>query len=91
MNNGASRNKIIKEAKELRSIAGMDKSYIKQDLTEAERVLDRKLRLRRGELNKEEIEQGFFFRWSILRGMCTRYNLHFDCTLYGRKLLAALN
>ena len=73
MNNGASRNKVLKEAKKLRSILGMDRVYIKPDQTEAERVLERQLRLRRDELNEEEIEQGSLFRWSIFRGEIRKY------------------
>ena len=51
----------------------MDRVYIKPDQTEAERVLERQLRLRRDELNEEEIEQGSLFRWSIFRGEIRKY------------------
>ena len=54
MNSQASRNLVLKEARKLRGAQGMDKVYIKPDQTEAERELERQLRVRRDELNKKE-------------------------------------
>ena len=38
---------------------------------------ERQLRLRRDELNKEEIEQGSLFRWSIFRGDIKKHKTEF--------------
>ena len=39
--------------------------YINPDLTEAERLLDKQLRLRRNELNTEEAKNNQPFRWGV--------------------------
>ena len=68
MNNEGSRNRVLKEARKLRGVQGMKTVYIKPDQTEAERVLEKQLRQRRDELNRNENEQNSLFRWSILKG-----------------------
>ena len=68
-----SRNLVIREAKRLRGVHGMQSVFIKPDLTEAERALEKQLRQRRDELNREESEQSSLFRWSIPKSEIRRY------------------
>ena len=57
-----SRRLVIREAKRLRDFQGMQLVYIKPDQTETERALEKQLRQRRDELNREEIKQSSLFR-----------------------------
>ena len=68
MSSEATRNLVLREARKLRGLSGMDRVNIKPDQTEAERVLEKQLRTRRDELNKNENKQSSLFRLSIFRG-----------------------
>ena len=73
MNDESSRNHVLRVAKRLKGIHGMQKVYIKPDQTEAERALEKQLRQRRDDLNKRENEQSPLFRWSIFKGDIRQY------------------
>ena len=76
MSSEATRNLVLSEARKLRGLSGMDRVYIKPDQTEAERVLEKQLKARRDELNKNKNEQSSLFRWSIFRGQIRNYKTH---------------
>ena len=65
LNQEINRNIILKAAKNLYNINKFKGIFINPDLTEAERPLDKQLRLKRNELNEEEIEKNQPFRWGI--------------------------
>ena len=58
---GVNRIHVRAAAKKLRRIKGYERVFINQDMTDSERVLDRKLRQKRDELNKSEAEHTSHF------------------------------
>ena len=74
MNDQSSRNHVLREAKRLRDVHGMQKVYLKPDQAEFESSLEKQPRQRRDELDDRiENEQISLFRWSIFKGDIRKY------------------
>ncbi len=68
------RNTILKAAKSLKNTNKFNGIFINPDLTEAERTLDKQLRLKRNELNEEEKGKHQPFRWGIRGDKVIRFS-----------------